>query len=587
MNKVGVICAGTGGTKIGSEAFTVSRRIQSADFPGALEYFFIETNVLPIMDLVKKGVPKKNLLLIGYPAPLGGRGSYNDPKLAAAALEVHKDQIVEWMSQFDILFIVATGGKGTGMGTFPLLHEWALSMEKWVFPVFAEPDLEGEIEANAHAKVLQLIEGVGQKGFRFVHIVNSMVFDKNSSLSKEDAFLQINESIGGALGSFAMMLAEGRKIDLSDKAKFMAGPGTLYLGHAERDVPDGELNPDYIRQAASEMAKRCLGVQYLRFEGAVDQAFWGITVPTSWPAWVRKEMRAAAGRELLEHFQKTPPKNVLPPADFTVDHGKWGITVLLSNDTGDHKPLPLPDLEFDLDEIMAEAPVPRKKNRARRPKTQIPVPSEPKEVGVSTQVTPNSTVHAEAVADEQATSSSEEASTPLASTQEAPPVILSVKAEDWTLGELLWSLSRGNVDALQLVRGTPEQIPFRITPSELRQQLEDNLPRFKHAASKCSPKWRSLLFEVASQVPLSEVKVKAPLWRTKSLRIYDYRQFNELSRENIAEASLKDFQYVANVVEVWHEDGYKACLESMGKSPVKSTQLPIAPAAPVTDAVTT
>ena len=78
---------------------------------------FLDTNEFALSD-----VPREERFLIGA-RTTGRLGARHDPEVALQALEESRSEVEELFSQYSIIILIGTGGKGTGSGAMlSLIH---------------------------------------------------------------------------------------------------------------------------------------------------------------------------------------------------------------------------------------------------------------------------------------------------------------------------------------------------------------------------------------------------------------------------------------------------------------------------------
>jgi len=102
-----------------------------------------------------------------------GLGSGAQVKIGRAAAEESEDEIREWVSQYDLLFIAAGLGGGTGTGAIPIIAKIAQEENTLTIAVVTLPfDFEGSKRMNAAAEGLMELE----------KLVNTLIIIPNQNL---------------------------------------------------------------------------------------------------------------------------------------------------------------------------------------------------------------------------------------------------------------------------------------------------------------------------------------------------------------------------------------------------------------------
>ena len=128
---------------------------------------FADTNRFSLVD-----VPVDERVMIGA-ATTGLLGARHDPEIARRAFEESKAGIEELISGYSTVIVIATGGKGTGTGTFVPAALLAREQKKLVIPIFIRPSFERhEVEKQRFDQALEVSRRLDAAKIRFIEILN-------------------------------------------------------------------------------------------------------------------------------------------------------------------------------------------------------------------------------------------------------------------------------------------------------------------------------------------------------------------------------------------------------------------------------
>ncbi len=107
---------------------------------------------------------QRGAVLIG--AHTTGRlGARHDPEVALQALNESRSEVEELFSQYSIIILIGTGGKGTGSGTMFPLAQIARQQKKLVIPIFVRPSFERhEVDKRHYDHAVSAIEQFDSAG---------------------------------------------------------------------------------------------------------------------------------------------------------------------------------------------------------------------------------------------------------------------------------------------------------------------------------------------------------------------------------------------------------------------------------------
>ena len=128
---------------------------------------FLDTNEFSLTD-----VPKEERLLIGA-RTTGLLGARHDPRVAAQALEESRAEVEALLRGYSVVFVIGTGGKGTGAGTMFPVVQMAREQRKLVIPIFVRPSFDRhEVDKRRYDHALRVIEQFDRAKIRLIEILN-------------------------------------------------------------------------------------------------------------------------------------------------------------------------------------------------------------------------------------------------------------------------------------------------------------------------------------------------------------------------------------------------------------------------------
>ena len=128
---------------------------------------FLDTNEFSLTD-----IPKEERLLIGA-RTTGLLGARHDPHVAAQALEESKTAVEALLSEYSVVFVIGTGGKGTGAGTMFPVVQMAREQRKLVIPIFVRPSFDRhEVDKRRYDHAIGVVEQFDRAKIRLIEILN-------------------------------------------------------------------------------------------------------------------------------------------------------------------------------------------------------------------------------------------------------------------------------------------------------------------------------------------------------------------------------------------------------------------------------
>ena len=182
---------------------------------------------LPSVDTIAVNTDKDALLntdadrkLFICKAVTNGEGTRGDSLLGKKCAQAHMEEIEDVLSNYDVVYIVAGMGGGTGSGAAPIIAEIAQRLNLIVFSIAVNPfsfetaRLRTAKDGIAHLRSVCPMTVV---------IENDLVLDKMSDMSMKDAFDVVNKSVS------AYISKQQRKVGASFLEQFS------HLGDFVRD----------------------------------------------------------------------------------------------------------------------------------------------------------------------------------------------------------------------------------------------------------------------------------------------------------------------------------------------------------------
>jgi len=279
-------------------------------------------------------VPREERLLIG--AASGQRyGSGHNPLVAQRALEESREEVERLISRFAVIVIIATGGKGTGAGTVLPLARMAHAQKKLVIPIFVRPSFERhEVDKRRYDHAVQVADAFDAAGIRLMEVLNDCGYDDADPQPQSIVWNRMNVPIARGLRGLLYVLGDLSQVDPSDLAILMAGPGRMRIGFAEIDPQPGK---DATDTEIDEAVRRCWENQYCAFDKPVGTSL--VCIQGDWSNLVDARIKgrlAALATAGAQDAWYSP----LHARGFQTPR-PWGVTALLTEYTGVHRPLEL------------------------------------------------------------------------------------------------------------------------------------------------------------------------------------------------------------------------------------------------------
>src|SRR5580765_7144142 len=292
----------------------------------ALTTRFLDTNEFALSD-----VPREERFLIGA-RTTGRLGARHDPEVALHALEESRGEIEELFSQYSIIILIGTGGKGTGSGTMFPLAQIARQQKKLVIPIFVRPSFERhEVDKRHYDHAVRTVEQFDTAGIRLIEILNDRGYTTHDPQPQPVVFERMNVPIARGLRGLIYVLWDLSQVDPSDLSILFAGRGRLRIGFAEIDPPDGRDPRD---EQVEHAARRCCENPYYAFDKTAGTSL--ICIEGDWSnlvdAQIKGRVGAAMGVDARSPYSPLYARAVGIPKP-------WGVTALFAEDTGTQRPL--------------------------------------------------------------------------------------------------------------------------------------------------------------------------------------------------------------------------------------------------------
>ena len=126
-----------------------------------------------------------------------GEGTKGDSMLGRRCAQAHMEEIREVLSEYDVVYIVAGMGGGTGTGAAPVIAEIAQGLDKVVSSILIDP-FSFESSRTVVAK-----DGIARMRSvcpMTVVVENDLVLKRYPDSTMEDAFHAVNRSISSYIG---------------------------------------------------------------------------------------------------------------------------------------------------------------------------------------------------------------------------------------------------------------------------------------------------------------------------------------------------------------------------------------------------
>ncbi len=484
---------------------------------------FLDTNEFSLTD-----VPLEERLIIGA-RTTGRLGARHNPEVARDALEESRSEVEALLERYPIIILIGTGGKGTGAGTMFPLAELARRHRKLVLPIFVRPSFERhEVDKRRYDHALNVIQRFDEAKIRLMEVLNDRGYTESSPQPQSVVWERMNLPIARGLRGLIYVLWELSQVDPSDLSMLFAGYGRLRIGFAGIDAPAGQEPDDvHIEQAARE----CWDNPYYAFAKPPGTSL--ICIQGEWSNIVDARIKGHLATLAMRGHAETRYTPLYARA--LCSPRPWGVTMLVSEDTGTHAPLDI-DLSFAREPVAI--PFGSVGNVGQRIGRALDQPATPPR-----RPAPESNVAIAPVTTARASS--------------APTTDLSAGAAFPTLREFAIALNRSNPAALALASdGVSRDIP--IDGNDVRKLL--GTMWFRGVVTRLSPAWQTHLFEAlrgSLDIPDHIVALGRHQTRLSDLDAAQLR--DAVTSPSVPEAIRPDVQLLLTIAQVWGEDALRQC----------------------------
>ena len=480
---------------------------------------FLDTNEFSLAS-----VPREERVIIGEKTT-GGLGARHNPAVAAQALEESRSDVEALLSEYSVVIVIGTGGKGTGAGTIFPVAQMAREQRKLVIPIFVRPSFERhEVDKRRYDHALSVVERFDSAKIRLIEILNDQGYADNDPQPQSVVWERMNRPIARGLRGLMYVLSDLSQVDPSDLSMLFAGGGRLRMGFAEIDPPKAQEPSE---EQVAEAVQTCWQNSYYSFSKPVGtslvciQGHWSNVVD----AGIKGGLAAMANAGLPEStYTPLYARAVQVPRP-------WGVTALFAEDTGTHAPV---DVDWGSE---------------RKPDRPISVRAQGRDVKHAAVVEPEASPAADVRRPADPIDRNELTKTAVAVTEER-----SVGAEISfaTFWDLAVAINRSDRAALALARnGTDTGIP--IDGGEVRKLL--GTMWFRGVVPQFSEEWRQRVLDVlVSSTPITDHLLKVD-HRGVRLSELSYAQLSDVvKRVSVPAAARADVELLMGVGRLWGGD---------------------------------
>jgi cell division GTPase FtsZ len=312
---------------------TYAQRLRSA-----ISVCFLDTNAFSLAD-----VPPEERLLIGA-RTTGRMGARHNPDVAREALEESKDEVERLFRRHSVVFIIGTGGKGTGAGTIFPLSQMVRQQKKLLVPIFVRPSFERhEVDKRRYDHALTVSQQFDRAQIRLMEILNDRGYDEGEPRPQAKVWERMNLPIARALRGLMYVLWDLSQVDPSDLSTMFAGYGRLRIAFAEIDPPEG-LDPT--DQQIDTAIRECCENPYYAFTRPIGTSL--VCIQGDWSNVVDAKIKGGLAASAVVAGGVTPYVPLYARAPYSPR--PWGVTAVFSEHTGVHAPI-----EVEWDWSMADA----------------------------------------------------------------------------------------------------------------------------------------------------------------------------------------------------------------------------------------
>ena len=472
---------------------------------------FLDTNEFALADL-----PREERLLIGA-RTTGRLGARHDPEVALRALQESRSEVEALFSRYSIIFLIGTGGKGTGSGTMFPLAQIAREQKKLVIPIFVRPSFERhEVDKRHYDHAVRAIEQFDRAGIRLIEILNDRGYAEHDPQPQQVVWERMNVPIARGLRGLIYVLWDLSQVDPSDLSVLFAGQGRLRIGFSEIDPPEGgEPSDDQVDEAA----RRCCDNPYYAFHKPAGTSL--ICIQGDWSnlvdAKIKGRLAAAMGVGARSPYSPLYARASSMPRP-------WGVTALFAEYTGTQQPL---EVDWSLERAVRTTASSHRSAAEPIALEDAPVAAAESPEPVEPQGAPTD----QKVVD--------------------PPRVRAFS----TFWEFAVAINRSDPAALAL-SGDEATSDIPIAGAELRRLL--GMPWFRTVFGRLSHDWRERILHVLMEsATVSDHAVKRG-WQTVQLRELSFEELQEIGSTTLVPDGIRaDLDLLITVGRLWGADAVK------------------------------
>lgn len=180
-----------------------------------------DKQALDKLDITKKIILGKELT--------EGLGAGIDPSIGEKAAKESEDELIEFLKDAKMLFVVAGMGGGTGTGAAPVIAQLSKQLGILTVSIVTTPfDYEGvTIQQNSESGLVKIKESSDS----VIVINNNKLSDMYGSLGYKEAYNKANEVVYSAVKTMSEVVTKHyiQNIDLKDASRVIKNSGTALL----------------------------------------------------------------------------------------------------------------------------------------------------------------------------------------------------------------------------------------------------------------------------------------------------------------------------------------------------------------------
>ncbi len=171
-----------------------------------------------------------------------GLGAGGDPKVGKATAEAQEDQIKEIIQNYDMIFIAAGMGGGTGTGASPVVARIAKSLGKLTLAIVTRPfGFEGK------KRIEQSIIGLNELKAEvdsLIVVSNDKLLAMNGNSSMSDAFKEADNVLAKSVKTITdLIIMPGViNLDFADLRKTLENSGIALIGLGQGEGPNKAID---------------------------------------------------------------------------------------------------------------------------------------------------------------------------------------------------------------------------------------------------------------------------------------------------------------------------------------------------------